>query len=231
MKMFHALCWVCLLAGSLFVVGCGSKATPLDHWFANRGSDFMDIFSIGVGVSVENEEFAELPPSFGVYIELTHFFNLGYIRHMGATMELEGRGAAIYDEDREIWGFGPYCSWEIRQGDEYAHTNYYKDAQASAAWTSRMTGELALKDGPADSTAGYAKHLIHNDTSPHDAYFGYRRGWHSWEYIGFEIGIPEMLITHHGITLRAGFDISEIADFVTGFFFYDFLEDDRRDDE
>lgn len=225
------LCVACLLGLSLLSVGCGRRATPTTHWFANRGSDFLDIFSIGAGLSVENEEAGVVPPSYGIYFEATHFFNLGYIRHAGATIELEGRGAGIYDEDREIWGIGPYRSWEIRQGGEFAHTNFYKDPQRCAVWNGRMMGDLGLKDGPLDSTAAYAKHLIHNDSGPHDGSFVYPRGWHSWEYIGIEIGIPEMLLTHHGVTVRAGFDISEIADFVTGFFFYDFLQDDRRDDE
>ena len=231
MKRSYALCRIFLLAGSLLVVGCGNRVTPTKHWFANRGSDFMDIFSIGGGISVENEKAGIVPPSFGLYIEATHLFNIGYIRHAGATIEMEGRGVGIYDEDREIWGFGPYRSWEIRQGGEFSYVNYFKDPQRSAGWTGRMIGDLGLKDGPVDPTAGYAKHLIHADTGPHDGYFVYPRGWHSWEYIGFEVGIPEMFITHHGITFRAGFDISEVTDFVTGIFFYDFLEDDRRDDE
>jgi len=224
-------CVVFLLACSLLVAGCGRKATPLKHWFANRGADFQDIFSIGAGLSSQNEKTGIVPPSYGIYLEATTFFNIGYIRHAGGTIEAEGRGLGVYDEDREMWGFGPYRSWEIRQGSEYAHTNYYKDPQRSAGWTGRMVGDLSLRDGPVDPTAGYAKHLIHTDSGPHDGFLVYPRGWHSWEYIGIEIGIPEMLLTHHGITVRAGFDISEIIDFVGGIFFYDYLEDDRRDDE
>lgn len=232
MKKFYALCGVWLLVGSMFIVGCGNTVTPTKHWLANRGSDFLDIFCIGAGVSSENNVSAELPPSFGVYLEATRLFNIGYIRHAGATIELEGRGAAIYDEDRTVWGFGTYRNWEINQGQMFAYTNFYKDTTLSAAWHERMTRTEALQDEYlVDRSGGYAKHLVHNDTGPHEGYGLYPRGWHSWEYIGLEIGIPDPFITHHGITLRAGFDISEFADFVTGFFFYDFLKDDRRDDE
>jgi len=199
----------------------------------------MDVFCIGFGVSSERKEGGWCPIAHGVYVEATPVFNFGWIMHHGVTAELEGRGAGAYTESRTMWGIGPYREWKIYQ-DEQA-VNYYKNSGKSAMWQERMEDELAsvpkltkvLEDwsGVTLSSEVYgepAKQIIHKDLRFHESWFGKPRGWQSWMYTGIEIGIPEPFITHHGIAVRAGFDLSEVFDFLLGFLGYDFKQDDRR---
>ena len=62
------------------------------------------------------------------------------------------------------------------------------------------------------------------------------RGWHNYAYTGAEVAIPlgipyTPLDTHLGITVRAGFDTSQVADFVLGFLGLDFWHDDLRESD
>jgi hypothetical protein len=221
----------------------GSRVTPARHWCGNRWSDFMDIFSFGIGVTHECAEGGWCPPAYGLYVEATSLLSLGAITYYGPVAEMDGRGAGTYTEKRMMWGIGPYREWAIQQGEESA--NYYKRAEESAAWRERMEDDLrgypVVAEWISDLTEGQlgstelegepAKRLVHRDTEFHRSMFGKPRGWQRWEYIGFELAVPEPFLLHHGLTLRAGIDPSEILDFLLGLVCYDFLQDDRRDRE
>ena len=234
------------LAGIMLLCGCAthpravtsSPITPGKHWFGNRLSDFMDVFQAGVGASSQTESQSWMPPTYGVYAKATPLVNLGFITHNGGTAEIDGRGMGIYGESRTEYGFGPYLGWRINQGHEIA--NYYKDPDESAAWANRMSSDLGaqtsdfllelLGRGTAVRNVP-AKQLLHDDTQTNHALFGMPRGWQSWAEVGAEVGVPEPFILHHGVTARAGVDVSEVADLAFGFFGYDFNRDDRRNDE
>lgn len=75
-----------------------------------------------------------------------------------------------------------------------------------------------------------AKQLIHRDTDFHRQWLGTPYGWQTWFTLGGEVGIGDP-ITHHGIKLETKVDVSEVFDFLGGFFFYDFRHDDRQNGE
>jgi len=237
---------------AVFLVGSGILAesevsvfTPRANWLMNRCSDFMDVFALGVGVTTENEIGGPIPPSIGLYAEATTFLNAGIITHHGVTAEIEGRGAGAYSESRTLLGLGPYRAWKINQGDEAV--NFYKDPVASRDWAERMErlrfqgfsrlnawldAEIGSGDiGLTEVDGVPAKAVIHQDQNFHSAFLGMPRGWQAWEYIGVEAAVCEPFLTHLGVTLRAGFDPSEVFDFVLGFLCIDFKKDDLRGHE
>ena len=224
----------------------GSIFTPMGHWWANRLSDFMDIFSIGAGITTENRIGGPIPPSIGAYVEATTLLNLGAITHNGATIEWEGRGAGAFTERRTLYGIGPYRGWKIHQDDQWV--NYYKNPMRSQAWARRMETELrssalTLVNRWVSGTDMFswlditevigdpAKKPMHKDRMFHKAVLGVPRGWQTWEYIGAEVAVCEPFLTHVGVTARAGVDVSEVFDFVLGFVFIDFKQDDRQVNE
>ena len=240
---FLAVCAVLFCVATVPVRAESSFFTPVAHWFANRVADFMDIFSVGAGLTFENKLGGPIPPSIGAYVEATTLLNFGAITHNGATIEWEGRGAGAYSERRTLYGIGPYRAWRIKQGSELV--NYYKDPIASRVWRQRMSTELQ-SDAIAsvnrlvsnsdmgsymsltEVTGDPAKQIYHDDTRFHRAFLGVPRGWQMWEYVGGEFAICDPFLTHMGVTVRAGFDLSEVMDFVLGFLFVDFKHDDRQ---
>jgi hypothetical protein len=226
--------------------GTGATAgvwTPKSYWFSNRLADLMDVFAIGAGITTENRIGGPIPPSLGAYAEFTTLLNLGIITHNGATAEMEGRGAGAFTEARTLYGIGPYRAWKINQGEQCV--NYYKNSVRSQAWAKRMetdlrSSALARVNRWASNTEAAmllditevggdpAKRTLHKDRLFHRALFGVPRGWQTWEYVGAEVAVCEPFLTHLGVTLRAGFDLSEVADFVLGVFCIDFKQDDRR---
>lgn len=229
-KVLSALLIVVFVLGGVMTASAG-MLTPGKYWFSNRLADFMDIFNLGVGVTCANPKTGWFPPTAGVYVEATSLFNLGYITHNGVAAEWDGRGLGAYDESRKLHGIGLWRWWEINQGAQVA--NYYKDPERSAKWKKRM--ETEPPEGIAghymDGTTVPANEGIHDDTKLQSHIFGKRSGWQRSMYIGAEIAIPEPFVTHHGVTVRAGFDLSQAVDFVFGLFGYDFLQDDRQNDE
>jgi len=211
-------------------VSAGPLMTPHKYWWQNRLADLMDIVTIGAGVSVTDSKRRFVPPSYGAYVELTSLVTLGYIKHHGNAVELDGRGVGAYSEEyRERWGLGYNRHWQIHQGLGEQYVNYYKDPEVSAGWAERMAVELGYQTD--EGALVPAKQFVHRDTTPQHGSPRGPRGWHHWSYIGAEVAIPDPILTHHGITLRAGVDVAEAFDFLTGFFLYDFRRDDRRDGE
>lgn len=217
--------------------------TPGKHWFMNRVSDLMDIFCLGAGVTTVSRDSGWLPPALGVYAEATSAFQLGAITYGGATLDWEGRGLGAYTEMRTRYGIGPITAWKINQDSQFV--NYYKNPKDGELWAERMketeaarspiadilTKSLMTRDGAYVGDPVPAKQLLHRDAKMNAVCFGRPRGWQSWGYIGGEVAVCEPFVLHHGVTVRAGVDISEIADFVFGLVGYDFLRDDRQDDE
>ena len=220
-----------------------SIITPAAHWLSNRVADFMDIFSLGAGLTFENKLGGPIPPSIGAYAEATCLLNLGYVTHNGGTIEWEGRGAGIYTESRTLYGIGPYRAWKINQGSQIV--NVYKDPVEGRAWAQRMETDQRSDAIPSvnrwicdtevgswfdvtEVTGDPAKKPLHRDKMFHKAFLGTPRGWQTWEYIGAEAAICEPFLTHAGITLRAGVDLSEVMDFALGCVGIDFKHDDRR---
>lgn len=238
--------WIAvLLVFSLGGVSARAQSifTPKAHWLGNRLSDLMDIFAIGGGLTFENRIGGPIPPSIGVYAEATTLLNLGAITHNGGTIEIEGRGAGAFTESRTLFGLGPYRGWKIYQNEQWV--NYYKNSARSQAWARRMDSELRstalarINRWMADSEFGNwfyitevigdpAKRPNHKDKHFRRAFLGVPRGWQTWEYIGAEAAICEPFLTHMGVTVRAGVDLSEAMDFVLGIFCIDFKHDDRR---
>lgn len=234
---------VASLFGGAGVASADGVIAPMAYWAQNRLADFMDIFSIGAGITTENKLGGPIPPSLGVYAEATTLLNLGIITHNGATIEWDGRGAGAFTESRTLYGLGPYRAWRIYQNEQIA--NYYKNQARSSQWARRMETDLrsdslaAINRWISTTEIGSwfeltevagdpAKKPIHRDRYFHKAFLGVPRGWQTWEYVGGEVAVCEPFLSHLGVTLRAGFDLSEVMDFALGIVCIDFKQDDRR---
>lgn len=243
-----ALCLAVLLG--LVFGGAAAQAdsviAPTMYWCRNRCADFMDMFAIGAGITTESKIGGPIPPALGVYVEATTLLNLGAISFSGGMAEWEGRGAGIYTEDRVLCGIGPYRAWKINQGEQIP--NFYKNSRACMKWAQRMETDLRssalarINRWIAGTEIGSwfdvtevggdpAKRTVHRDRTFHRAFLGVPRGWQTWEYVGAEAAICEPFLTHLGVTVRAGFDLSEAMDFVLGLIMIDFKKDDRRPGE
>jgi hypothetical protein len=203
-----------------------SSFTPRFHWFQNRLFDFCDIFNFGVGATHENPTTGPLTPSFGAYIQVTDFVQLGYLKFGGVAAEWEGRGFGAYTEIRDIWGYTFDKSWSVQQGENAV--NFYKDAEASKNWCLRMNNPERYKD-----ESGHI--VVHSVSGKRlSPWKQHPRGWHNYAYTGVELALPlgipyTPLDTHLGFTVRTGIDTSQIADFILGFVGLDFWHDDLRE--
>ncbi len=209
-----------LLVMLLAFMGFGCTASK--YWLQNRWSDFRDIGTLSVGVTSDNKYTGFLPSALGLYGEAGPL-HIGLIGFGGMVAESEMRGAGIYAEKRIRFGtiWGEFS--EINQSvGTIITTNYYKDSVDSAAWIDRMSTDLEWWNMPA-------KDLVHDDTEI--TYKVLPRGWQSFEYVGVEAAICDPFLTHLGIALRPGIDISEAMDFLLGWFWIDFRQDDRQNDE
>jgi len=148
----------------------------------------------------------------------------------------------IYTESRTMYGIGPYRAWKINQGSQ--NVNYIRIPPTAklgpAAWTPACAA-TRLRRSSLDQRHRY-RQLVRYHGSPGRSgqeAFAQRqvlppgvpwgpRGWQTWEYVGGEVAICEPFITHAGVTIRAGVDLSEVMDFVLGIVCIDFKQDDRR---
>jgi OOP family OmpA-OmpF porin len=208
----------CLLLSSTVFTGCS-------RYGLNRYYDFRDLFHIGAGVTAENPVTGRFPPSLGLYFELTDFLHLGAITHNGLSAELDLRGSFAGPESRTRFGFLWWQMLRIDQAYEDGVYNNFKDADFP--WVQRMSEwGMRYKGHPA-------KRLNYDYWSNGFTYgqFMKPRGWQYWAYSGVEAAICDPFITHFGVTLRLGLDISELSDFVLGWFTVDYKRDDLTPEE
>lgn len=207
-----------LLAALTLSSGC--------RYIANRYYDMRDTFAVGVGVTGENPVTGIVPPSLGLYVEATDWLHLGAIHYNGYTAECDLRGTFVGPESETRFGL---LWWQmIRKNQSYpeaCYLNKFKDQDFP--WTHRMESLGMRHDGvPAKRVhyEHYQSYLIRGTGLLH-------RGWQYWEYAGFEAAICEPFVTHAGVMMRAGFDMSEVFDFLLGFACVDFKHDDMNSDE
>lgn len=206
--------FLCLLIGVLLnTMGC--------RYLTNRYYDFRDTMDMGVGISTENSATGIVPPALGAYIEVTDFAHLGAIRHYGPIAEVDMRGSGCYTEARDRIGLGP---WQAIHLDQFVCKkgcrNYFKTP--GTLWDCKMKSVTNSFDGAP------AKDLTYTHWAQ-DMQYGYflrHRGYQYWEYAGIELALCDPAVTHFGIYTRFGFDISEVSDFMLGWFGIDFKHDD-----
>lgn len=191
----------------------------------NRVNDFADIFQIGAGVTSENPGSGVLPPSLGLYVQATDFINLGALYFNGASAEVDGRGLFAGREERVRFGLGPWQRLMIDQDYENGSENYFKKEQG--AWTKRLNSRAMRWWGKPAKELEYEFWSDHH----HEGYPVMHRGWQHWANWNVELGLSEPFLTHLGFNFRAGFDPSEISDFLLGFLAIDFKRDDLTEDE
>ncbi len=199
--------------------GCAGR------YCTNRVADFSDIFQVGAGITAENPFTGALPPSLGIHLQATEFVNLGAVHFSGYAAEVDGRGLFAGPESRTRVGLGPIQIIRIKQDYDHGAENYFKKEYSD--WNRRMnTEQMRWRNTPA-------KQLQYTYWS--DRFFVgtpiMHRGWQYWENFNIEAGICEPFITHFGVTLRAGFDPSEISDWLIGFTTIDFKNDDLTSNE
>lgn len=205
-----------LLCSLLSLTVCGLSGC---RYAANRCYDLADIFQLGVGVTSQNPRTGMWPPALGVHVQATEFLNLGVDHFDGYVAEMDGRGFYAGREYRTRMGFLPLQTIQIDQDYGTGWSNYFKQARS---WTARMnSSSMRFANAPAKEL----DYLFWADRLHCRAPL-FHRGWQYWENVSFEAGICEPIFTHLGVHLRAGVDISEVADFVLGFLCIDFNHDD-----
>lgn len=206
-----------LLVICLTLTGCS--------YVCNRLCDFADIFQLGVGVSSENPKTGLFPPSLGVHVQATEFLNLGALHFSGYSAEWDGRGFFAGEESRTRIGFLPFQAIKIDQNYTDGIENYFKKDEV--LWTKRMNStNMRWLDSPAKE--------LNYEFWAYKTYYGaplFHRGWQYWENVNVEAGICEPFVTHLGLNVRAGFDVSEVSDWLLGFFLIDYKQDDLTAEE
>jgi len=204
-----------LAMAGLFSTGCCRYA----H---NRVFDAMDIFELGAGVTAENPVSGMIPPALGVHAQVTEFLNLGAVHFTGYSAEMDGRGLFAGFESRTRIGCLPLQVVRIDQDYEFGWENYFK--KVDTKWDRRMSStEMRFKNKAAKEL----NYKSVNDWMRHGAPLFYR-GWQYWGNTGVELAFCEPFLTHWGFDLRVLVDPSEISDFVLGWFFIDFKQDDMN---
>jgi peptidoglycan-associated lipoprotein len=191
----------------------------------NRSADFRDIFQFGIGVTAENPVTGPVPPSLGLHLQASEFLNLGAVHFTGLTAEWDGRGLFAGPESRTRIGIGPWQRLQIYQDYKSGSENYFK--KEDALWTRRMNSkEMRWWHKPA-------KELEYNfwANPMHKGVPIMHRGYQHWENFNIELSLSEPFVTHQGLNLKLGFDLSEVFDFLLGFFTLDFKRDDLTQDE
>jgi peptidoglycan-associated lipoprotein len=217
---YHAarmLSLLMLVLVALAATGC--------RYGTNRYYDFRDTFHVGVGITAESSR-SIIPPSLGVYAELTDWLHLGAITHNGLTAELDLRGTFVGPESTTRFGF---LWWQmLRRNEVYSQAHYFNYFKyRNSPWCQRMEAlDMRLK-GRTAKELHYERWA--NQYSKGTALM--HRGWQYWGYSGLEVAICEPFITHFGFMARAGVDFSEFSDFLLGWFTLDFKHDDLTVDE
>jgi hypothetical protein len=213
------------IAGLFLLVGLLWSTTGC-RYFTNRYYDFRDTIAIGAGVNTENSVTGVMPPSLGVYLEATDLFHLGAMKFNGYTAETDMRGTFVGPEASSRFGFLWWQSLRINQDYENA---FYKNAfkNEDFPWCHRM-------ESIGNREYGQPAKRLHYEywaTMPNRGTWLLHRGWQYWEYVGAQVGVADPFVTHVGLMLRLGFDLSEVSDFALGWLGLDFKHDDMNRDE
>jgi hypothetical protein len=188
--------------------------------------DALDCFILGAGVVPPvaptedgNQAVGLLPPSLGIYMEATEFFHLGALFKASADLEWDRRGLGTVVDRRLKAGAGPLHYASVWQKPVCA--NAYKDAEEPNqmdGWREHMSN---LRDPVFDMPA---KELVFEDRLDEGKWW-LARGWQDWEMFSLEVAIPEPFILHSGLNVRAGFDPSQVFDFLLGLATVDLYDD------
>jgi hypothetical protein len=208
-----------LLCGVLALSGCQYR------YGANRVHDFCDVFQAGIGVTFENPDTGMLPPALGVHAQVSDFANLGGVHFSGLTIEWDGRGFFAGRESRTRLGFAPLQMVRIDQDYSTGRENYFK--KSDALWTRRMNSRAQRW---ADAPGKELDYEFWADEFHQGAPL-FHRGWQYWLNSGIEAAICDPILTHAGVDLKLGVDVSEISDFLLGILTLDFKQDDMTSDE
>jgi len=195
--------------------GCG--------YLSNVGDDFLDCFSLAVGVTPpvvpggeKDTAVGIFPPSLGVYAEASEFLHLGAVVKHSADVEWDRRGLGLLADRRLKLGIGPFHY--IRLYQEPIAVNDYKERKNGLdAWREHMAG---LKDPVFDSPG---KRLVFDDNKKELPFM--HRGWQNWLSFNAEVAVPEPFITHSGFNARVGFNLCEVFDFAVGLLGLDLYTD------
>ncbi|MCE5228588.1 OmpA family protein [bacterium] len=212
----HALKSLALAAAFILVAGCQSGPA---RYFTNRYFDFQDMINIGVGATAANDYTGHWPPSLGAYVQVTDYAKLGAITHNGVTAEIDQRGVGAYPEMRTRAGFLWWEAIHLNQIYEKGYTNYFKEADTR--WAARMNSRPKWMGAPPkdyvydtwESDLQYDKLMLH-------------QGWQHILNSNVEVAVCEPFVSKVGLMARVGFDVSEVGDFVLGWFGIDMYGDD-----
>ncbi len=205
---------VALIAMVVAASGC--------RYTTNRYYDFRDIWAVGAGITGENPVTGIVPPSLGLYLELTEFLHLGALTHNGMTAEMDLRGTFVGPESTTRFGFLWWQSLQKYQDYNNAvYMNAFKDELFP--WSQRMASiEMSWLGRPAKRLhyQPWGMHMQRGSFLAH-------RGYQYWAYSGAQLALSDPILTHMGFMLRFGFDLSEVSDFLLGVVCVDAL---KRDD-
>lgn len=217
--MARAMMLMSLAATVFATTGC--------RYVANRYYDIRDVFEIGAGITGENSETGVMPPALGLYVQATDFLTLGAITFNGYIAELDHRGTFVGPQSTTQMGF---LFWQRYQNyEDYRNAlvmNSFKDAEFP--WSQRMSGVDLMWMGRPAKSLNYENWALATQRgtflAPH--------GWQYWGSTGFQFALSDPLLTHAGFMIKAGFDLSEVSDFILGILCIDALKhDDMSRDE
>lgn len=216
-----------LACAALILLGSGCQG----RFMTNRYYDARDTFALGAGITAEPDGVASKfitpsPLSLGLYIEASDWFHLGAITHNGYTAEADLRGTFVGPESTTRYGF---LWWQmLRKYEDYENAHYmnpFKDK--SFIWCQRMESiSMRTKRRPAKRL-----HYEHWALHRQEGTALLHRGKQYWEYAGIEGAISDPFFTHLGVMLKFGFDMSEVSDYLLGWFGVDYKHDDMNEEE
>ena len=201
----------------LTTAGCG--------YCKNVRDDFMDIGTMAVGItppvlydsdSGKQAVLGFLPPCIGVYGQVTSFLQVGALFKASADATWDRRGLGIIVDRRVKFGVGPWHY--VRIDEEPIFADAYKMPESRMdQWRQHM----AEMQDPIFGAS--AKTMVFDGESGPQPYLA--DGWQDWQIISLEVAVPEPLLTHSGLYLRVGFDISQAFDAVLSLVFLDLYND------
>jgi len=221
--MFFA-CIMTLCLSVLLLTGCSGNRVKANHL-----NDFYDMFQVGFGVTSESPESGPMPIALGVYAQATDYVNLDAVKFSGHNWERDGRGTFSGHEQHTRLGLGPIQVLRFKQDYVNGKKDYFKTP--GTKWDARMESqELRWKKDWKNTPA---KELIYEYWAD-ELHIGLpvmHRGYQYWGLCSIEVGISDPLFSHFGFDLKLGVDLSEVSDWVLGYFDIDYKRDDLTDEE